>query len=69
MAELYVHLNFKFIDWNEVSKSLIISLDIPTKFIDSLNENKKIGSIVARNLNKIYRYDGRFEFVDVYIPF
>ncbi|MEH1960361.1 MAG: hypothetical protein V7L05_10845 [Nostoc sp.] len=57
------------IDWNEVSKSIIISLDIPTKFIDSLNENKKIGSIVARNLNKIYRYDGRFEFVDVYIPF
>ncbi|MEH1903181.1 MAG: hypothetical protein V7L04_17650 [Nostoc sp.] len=57
------------INWNEVSKSLIISLDIPEKFIDFLNGNKKIGSIVAKNLNKVYRYNGEFEFVDVYIPF
>ncbi|MEH2390838.1 MAG: hypothetical protein V7K21_03920 [Nostoc sp.] len=57
------------INWNEVSKSLIISLDIPEKFIDFLNINKKLGSIVAKNLNKVYRYNGKFEFVDVYIPF
>ncbi|MEH2330678.1 hypothetical protein [Nostoc sp.] len=57
------------INWNEVSKSLIISLDIPEKFIDFLNGNKKISSIVARNLDKVYRYNGKFEFVDVFIPF
>ncbi|QKQ76725.1 hypothetical protein [Nostoc sp. TCL240-02] len=53
------------INWDEVSKSIIISLDIAKKFIDFLNENKTIRSLVAINLNTVYRYDGRFEFVDV----
>ncbi|WGV23598.1 hypothetical protein [Halotia branconii] len=57
------------INWNEASKSLIISLDIPQEFTKCLNENKKICLMVAKNLNTIYHYDGRFEFVDVYIPF